>query len=88
MDRWIISLTARPIWFVAMVGVAQAIATGAHAQTLTNPNPPTRAPATTARPATQAAKPCPVFGPGFVQLPGSDTCVKLGGGVQVQGGVH
>src|SRR5215467_10763528 len=78
--------------FFAMVGavVAHIVATGAslHAQTLTNPNPPTRVPATTARPESQAAKPCPVFGPGFVQLPGSDTCVKVGGGVQVQGGAH
>jgi len=87
MDRRIASPRSR--LFFAMV-VAQMITAGAslHAQTLTNPNPPPRAPATTARPATQAAKPCPVFGPGFVQLPGSDTCVKLGGGVQVQGGVH
>jgi hypothetical protein len=74
--------------FLAMV-VAQIIAAASlHAQTLTNPNPPTRAPTTTARPENQAAKPCPVFGPGFVQLPGSDTCVRVGGGVQVQGGAH
>jgi Porin subfamily len=88
MDRWIVSPRAR--LFVVIVGavVAQVIVTGAHTQTLTNPSPPPRAPATTARPETQSAKPCPVFGPGFVQLPGSDTCVKVGGGVRVEGGAH
>ena len=30
------------------------------------------------------AKPCPEMGEGFVRLPGSDTCVKLGGSVRVE----
>ena len=31
-----------------------------------------------------AARPCPEMGEGFVRLPGSDTCVKLGGSVRVE----
>jgi hypothetical protein len=86
------ALPVRPRWFVAILGVviAQAIATASslHAQTLTNPNPPTRASATTAQPENKQPKPCPVYGPGFVQLPGSDVCVKIGGSVQMQGSTH
>jgi hypothetical protein len=83
---------ARPSLFVAIFGaiIAQALATGAslHAQTLTNPNPPTRTPSTTALPQNKQPKPCPAYGPGFVQIPGSDVCVKIGGAVQVQGSTH
>ncbi|GJD93118.1 porin [Methylobacterium iners] len=32
-----------------------------------------------AEPATQAARPCPTQGPGFIRIPGSDTCIRLGG---------
>ena len=34
---------------------------------------------------TQAARSCPEMGEGFVRLAGSDTCVKLGGSVRVEG---
>ncbi len=34
------------------------------------------------------AKPCPEFGPGFVKIAGSDTCVKVGGSITVNGGVN
>jgi hypothetical protein len=89
VDRWIISPPARPRLFVAVFGavIAQALATGAnlHAQTLANPNPQTRAPATTAQPENKQPKSCPAYGPGFVQVPGTDACVKVGGSVRVQG---
>ena len=69
--------------------IAQAFATASlHAQTLTNPNPPTRTSSATALPESKQAKPCPAFGPGFVQLPGSDTCIKIGASVQMQGSTH
>ncbi|PZA12171.1 hypothetical protein DNX69_09150 [Rhodopseudomonas palustris] len=32
--------------------------------------------------------PCSAFGPGFVQLEGSSTCVKLGGSISVGAGVR
>jgi hypothetical protein len=66
--------------------IIQALATGArlHAQTLINPNPQTRAPTTTT-PENKQPKPCPAYGPGFVQIPDTNTCVKIGGSVRVQG---
>ncbi|WP_298363400.1 hypothetical protein [uncultured Bradyrhizobium sp.] len=33
------------------------------------------------------SNPCASFGPGFVKVEGSDTCVKLGGAVSVGAGV-
>jgi len=32
-----------------------------------------------AAPSTTAARPCPAHGAGFVQLPGTETCVRVGG---------
>lgn len=79
----------RPRLFFAAIAavIAQALASGTsvHAQTLTNPNPHTRATATSTPPENKEPKPCPVYGPGFVQIPGTNTCVKIGGSVQVQG---
>jgi hypothetical protein len=31
--------------------------------------------------------PCPEFGAGFMRLPGSDSCVKIGGSVSVDAGM-
>jgi hypothetical protein len=62
----------------------------AAAQTLTNPNPPSKwsAPQGTAKSHTsaQTKKSCTEFGAGFVNVPGTDTCVKVGGFVTVEGG--
>ncbi|MVT67024.1 hypothetical protein GPL21_18150 [Bradyrhizobium pachyrhizi] len=33
------------------------------------------------------SNPCASYGPGFVKVEGSDTCVKLGGAVSVGGGM-
>lgn len=62
----------------------------AAAQTLTNPNAPPRwsSPQSRAKPGTaaQTKKSCKEFGAGFVNVPGTDTCVKIGGFVTVEGG--
>ena len=65
----------------AAVFLAAAAATlTAQAQTLTDPGPKTRTPAA---PSQQTkVKSCPGYGPGFVQVPGSDLCIKVGGSVQ------
>jgi Porin subfamily len=34
------------------------------------------------------SKACPEYGPGFVKLPGSDTCVKIGGSVEAGGSMR
>jgi hypothetical protein len=74
--------------------IATAIATvglfafSISAQTLTDPNPrPGWSPPRTSAKAKPTArlKACPSYGPGFVQLPGTDTCVKIGGWVTVEG---
>jgi hypothetical protein len=76
----------RPCLFIAAIAtvIVQALVTETtvQAQTLTNPTPQPRATATSTPP---ESKPCPAYGPGFVQLPGTNTCVKIGGSVQVQG---
>ncbi|WP_415914826.1 hypothetical protein [Rhodopseudomonas palustris] len=48
----------------------------------------TPTPRDTPRPIPHAAKsnPCAQFGPGFVMVEGSSTCVKLGGAISVRGG--
>lgn len=36
-----------------------------------------------AKPTATAARPCPEYGPGFVRIEGSASCVRLGGSVRV-----
>jgi len=69
---------------IAFFATASATAT-AEAQTLRDPNPKMRAPATSSQ-QSKPTKPCPAYGPGFVQVPGSDLCIKIGGSVQVDVG--
>jgi hypothetical protein len=35
------------------------------------------------RTSTSSANPCAAFGPGFIRVAGSDTCVKIGGSIDV-----
>jgi hypothetical protein len=62
----------------------------AAAQTLTNPNAPPKWSApqggAKSRTAAQTKKSCEEFGAGFVNVPGTDACVKIGGFVTVEGG--
>ena len=63
------------------------------AQTLTSPNPP---PKSSAAPSVGAAKParvgrtksCSDYGDGFVYVPASDTCIKIGGFVSFDARVN
>jgi Porin subfamily len=72
-----------------LVGLAVA---DAAAQTLANPNAPPKwsPPQGTAksRATAQTKKSCKEFGAGFVNLPGTDACVKIGGFVTVEGGTR
>jgi Porin subfamily len=59
---------------------------GASAQTLTNPDPK-HAPHLSAAAKSQArerTKACSAYGAGFVQLPGTDACIKIGGFVRME----
>jgi hypothetical protein len=73
----------------AVIALASAVAPSS-AQTLADPtpHPHTTTTTTTVQPQSNQRKPCPAFGPGFVQVPGTDTCVRVGGGIQMQGGAH
>jgi Porin subfamily len=77
------------IVMVTAAALAIAISPGAIAQTLTQPNPQTKnsppAVTTKSRPAGHV-KICDTYGAGFVNIPGTDACIKIGGGVTVDVG--
>lgn len=66
--------------------VSAAVTAGA--QTMRDPNPKMRIPAASSQQSKpiKPVKPCPAYGPGFVQVPGSDLCIKIGGSVEVDVG--
>lgn len=67
--------------------IGLAISTAA-AQTIINPNGPQWSPPRSAAKVHEATRPkksCKQFGAGFVAVPGTDTCVKIGGWVTVEG---
>jgi hypothetical protein len=71
---------------VALVLSALSVASAlAEASSPKKPDPSATAGRPTARRA-GASNPCSAFGPGFVKLEGSETCVKIGGAVGVGGG--
>lgn len=65
---------ARPLGRAAAVAASLAFLGAPLAEARARPKP---------EPA-EAARACPEMGEGFVKLPGSDTCVKLGGSVRVE----
>jgi len=72
------------------VAVTLSVTTGADAaaQTLTNPNPPAR-PRPAAKPDTTAhVKSRSAYGAGLVNIPRTDACIKIGGGVTVESGIN
>jgi hypothetical protein len=74
---------------VAIAVMAALSSWTAVAQTLTNPDPKPNAAAPTARVKSRPAghvKDCSIYGPGFMAMPGSDMCIKIGGGVTVEAG--
>ena len=73
------------------VTTAVMMAGGAAAQTLTTAKPKTHLmppPGTTESHAGDHSNACSSFGAGFVQVPGTDACVKVGGSVTVEGTGH
>jgi len=73
---------------VAAILAVGVVVSGALAQTLTQPNPPARwtPPRRIAKSRPSAhVKSCAAFGAGFVAIPGSDACVRIGGWVSVEG---
>jgi hypothetical protein len=95
-DRRIVHPRCCPTWFrvaafaAVAAGLAIAMSSAAIAQTLTDPNPSTarsqpKAAATKSH-QTGRVKNCSIYGPGFMVMPGTDMCIKVGGGVTVEAG--
>ena len=65
------------------------IGSDADAQTLTKPKPaPSRPPPAVKLDKSAHVKSCNAYGAGFVNIPGTDACVKVGGSVTVGGSVN
>jgi hypothetical protein len=73
----------------ATIASAVVVDSGVIAQTLVEPKPKTSQPSALAKsqPALRR-KSCTAFGAGFAQIPGTDTCVKIGGYVTIDGTVN
>jgi hypothetical protein len=89
MNRRIVRARAIVVIVTAVV-LGVVMASGVGAQTLTDPHPKTNAsPPTTAttksRPAGRV-KNCSAYGAGFMVMPGTDMCIKIGGSVTVEAG--
>jgi Porin subfamily len=70
------------------VAMAIVVSPGA-AQTLTQPNSQTKTPPSAIAPKSRPTghvKTCDAYGAGFRNIPGTDACLKIGGGVTVDVG--
>jgi hypothetical protein len=74
----------------ATAALAVIVGDGAGAQTLTDPNPPapSRLPPAAKPDTNSRVKSCSAYGAGYVNIPGTDACVKVGGSVTVGGSVN
>jgi hypothetical protein len=91
MDHWMARWTAFCAGVVAVtIASAVVVDSGVVAQTLVEPNskPKTSQPSSLAKSQPALGKSCSAFGAGFAQLPGTDTCVKIGGYVTIEGTVN
>jgi hypothetical protein len=76
---------------IVVLTISEAASSGAIAQTLIEPNskPKLSQPSGLTKPQSGLrTKSCSAFGAGFVQVPGTDTCVKIGGYVTMEGTVN
>jgi hypothetical protein len=91
MDCRIACLAGRQILCTVAVMAALAVvfAPAVSAQTLTTPNAGAAAsppPVTTKPRPAEHVKSCSKYGAGFVNMPGTDACIKIGGGVTAEFG--
>jgi hypothetical protein len=88
MEHWMARRTVFCARVLALtIGSVVAVNSGVVAQTLIEPNSkPKSQPSGLAKsqPAPRK-KSCSAFGAGFVQIPGTETCVKIGGYVTTEG---
>ena len=70
-----------------MVLIAIVPAWSVSAETMSSPKPPQHPAEYLPRKGAPAAKSCAAYGPGFVKVEGTDTCMKIGGGIGIGAGV-
>jgi hypothetical protein len=76
---------------VALITLSEAAGSGVIAQTLLEPNPKpklSQPPGSAKQHSGLRTQSCSAFGAGFVQIPGTDTCVKIGGFVTIESTVN
>jgi hypothetical protein len=92
MDHGLVGSTLfRAVIVVLAIAMSEAPSSSVIAQTLIEPNskPKPLSPSGVAKPQpTLRTKSCSTFGPGFVQVPGTDACVKIGGFVTTESTVN
>jgi Porin subfamily len=92
MDHWMARRTLFCAGVVALaIASAVAVNSGVIAQTLVEPNSKPKLSQPSGLPKSQPAlrrKSCSSLGAGFAQVPGTDTCVKIGGYVTIEGTVN
>jgi hypothetical protein len=79
---------------VAAIAILAVAAVGARAIAQTSPTKPARkldadlfaTPEAAKKDPAKPAKSCSIYGDGFVNVPGTDTCVKIGGSVRYETG--
>jgi Porin subfamily len=79
----------RAVVAAAVLALTVVDSSAAFAQTLTQPNPATKSPPLPDRAKSvraERAMTCSLYGPGFVNVPGSDACIKIGGYVSTEVG--
>ena len=78
-------IATRAVWLAAAILAVAPV----QAQTLVEPLPGATKPrALPAAKAATAARPCPEYGPGFVRIEGSRSCIRLSGAVAAEYGVR
>jgi Porin subfamily len=91
MHHWVVnSKTGRAAIVVLTMTLSQAVSSGVIAQTLMEPNSklkPSQSSGLAKPQPIRRTKSCSSFGDGFVQIAGTDTCVKIGGFVTIEGAV-
>ncbi|ACF01935.1 conserved hypothetical protein [Rhodopseudomonas palustris TIE-1] len=75
-------------WMLIALAVLLPVAAGAEPRKPAAPATRNETSSLAARPVGSGRNPCAAFGPGFVQVEGSSTCVKLGGGISVGAGAR
>jgi hypothetical protein len=84
-------VTARAAGCAPLLAVFFVFSSAALGQTLTEPGPPAKwspPPVTAKAQPDRRAKSCRAYGAGFVNVPGTDACVKVGGWVTIEGSMN